>query len=122
MCKVLQVSKSGYYKWINKIPSKRSQRNAPLVIDIQRIYRSSRKRYESPRITKELNNEGIKASQPLVAKLMRKENIRSIIRKKYKATIDSKHNYPVVENRLMQNFNVYRKNEVWISYITYVYT
>lgn len=122
MCKVLQVSKSGYYKWINKIPSKRSQRNAALVIDIQRIYKLSRKRYGSPRITKELNSEGIKASRPLVAKLMRKENIRSIIRKKYKVTTDSKHSYPVVENKLMQNFNVWRKNEVWVSDITYVHT
>ena len=122
MCKVLQVSKSGYYKWLKQLPSKRAIRNASLVKDIHRVYRMSKRRYGSPRITKELNCEGIKASKPLVAKLMRKENLRSIIRKKYKVTTNSKHRYPVVENRLMQNFLVHSQNEVWVSDITYIST
>jgi len=122
MCSVLQVSKSGYYKWIHRIPSQRFITNASIVKEIYRIYNLSRKSYGSPRITKELNVQGVKASKPLVAKLMRKENIRSIIRKKYKVTTNSNHKYPIVENKLQQQFKVEEKNSAWVSDITYVST
>jgi putative transposase len=122
MCKVLKVSKSGYYQWLHRIPSKRSIINASLLKEIYRIYNASKSRYGSPRITRELNIVEKRASQPLVAKLMRKESIRSIIRKKYKVTTNSNHKYPVVENKLMQDFRVTEKNEVWVSDITYIAT
>ena len=93
-----------------------------LTKEIYRIYHSSKCRYGSPRITKELNVEGTKVSQPLVAKLMRKENMRSIIRKKYKVTTNSHHKYPVVENKLQRAFTVNQQNDVWVSDITYVST
>jgi putative transposase len=122
MCKVLSVSKSVYYKWIHRKPSQRAIRNALLLNDIRRIYTASKRRYGSPRITKEIQAEGTKSSKPLIAKLMRKENIQSIIRKKYRVTTNSNHKYPVVANKLMQNFTVDNKNEVWVSDITYVAT
>jgi len=53
---------------------------------------------------------------------MRKENIRSIIRKRYKVTTNSSHTYPIVENKLMRQFNVKERNRVWVSDITYVRT
>lgn len=82
----------------------------------------SKRRYGSPRITMELRQSEIPASQPFVAKLMRKENLRSIIKKKFKVTTDSSHNYPVVENTLMQNFAVKGSNQVWVSDLTYIPT
>ena len=122
MCKVMQVSKSGYYKWCNRVPSKRAIANEMIVKEIRTIHHLSRYRYGSPRITKELSVIGIRASVPLVAKLMRKANIRSIIKKKYRVTTNSSHKYPVVENKLMQDFRVNEQNEVWVSDITYVRT
>lgn len=118
----MQVSKSGYYKWLKRVPSNRSIMNVMIVNEIRTIHSLSKFRYGSPRITKELKVQGIKASQPLVAKLMRKENIRSIIRKKFKVTTNSNHKYPVVENKLMQDFNVKEQNAVWVSDITYIKT
>jgi transposase InsO family protein len=118
----MKVSSSGYYKWLHKAPSKRELHNRYLVNEIRQVYRTSRHRYGSPRITKELNIKGIRASQPLIAKLMRKENIRSIIKKKFKVTTDSSHNYPVVENKLMREFSVLQSNRVWVSDLTYVHT
>ena len=53
---------------------------------------------------------------------MRKESLRSIIRKKYKVTTNSNHKYPVVENKLMQQFKVEERNDVWVSDITYIST
>ena len=112
MCEVLVVRKSGYYKWLVRTPSKRTLFNAMLIRKTKQIHWKSKGRYGSPRIAKELNMQGIKASEPLVARLMREEHIRSIIRKKYVVTTDSKHKYPVAENKLMQQFNVKQKNEV----------
>lgn len=98
------------------------QLNTILTTEIIKVYREKKGRYGSPRITKELQMKGFKASKPLVARLMKKEDLRSIIRKKYKVTTDANHKYPVVENKLMQDFRVARKNEVWVSDITYIHT
>ena len=122
MCEVLQVSKSGFYKWLNWQPGKRALFNEYLIKEIKQIHWMSKQRYGSPRISKELQMQGIKASVHLVARLMRKEKIRSIIRKRYKVTTDSNHKYPVVENKLMQQFTVKKQNEVWVSDITYIST
>ena len=122
MCEVLKVSVSGYYKWLHKTPSKRILRNQMLRIEIRTIYRNSKCRYGSPRITKELNMNGIKVSKVLVAKLMKQEHLRSIVKKKYKVTTDSSHKYPVVENVLNREFTADTSNKVWVSDITYVNT
>ena len=114
--------RSGYYKWQHRTPSARSLHNIWLTKEIKRVYELKKKRYGSPRIAKELNMEGIKTSVQLVAKLMQREQLRSIIRKKYKVTTDSNHKYPVAENKLMQQFKVAQKNEVWVADITYIHT
>lgn len=122
MCKVLKVIQSGYYKWLKRTPSKRTLRQAMLVKEIHAIYRLSKGRYRSPRIAKELNMAGIKVSVVLVAKLMQQEHLRSIIRKKYKATTNSSYKYPVVDNVLDRAFTVKEENSVWVSDITYIRT
>lgn len=122
MCKVFKVSKSAYYKWLHKLPSKRLLRKQVLTKEINRIYRFHKGRYGSPRITKELNMQGISVSQVLVAKIMREENLRSIIKKKYKVTTDSSHKYPVVENVLNREFVAKEENKAWVSDITYIAT
>ncbi len=122
MCQVLKVSTSGYYKWTKKIPSKRELTNLIIVKEIHQVYKASKRTYGSPRIAKELNMQGIKASQPLVAKLMRREQIRSIIKRKYRVTTNSSHTYPVVENKLEREFSVASPNQAWVSDLTYIST
>ncbi len=122
MCQVLQVSTSGYYKWIAHKPSARTLYNQYLVTEIKQIHEQSKRRYGSPRIAKELEMRNIRASEVLVAKLMKIHAIRSIIRKKYVVTTDSKHKYSVVENLLNRQFNVKEANEAWVSDLTYVHT
>jgi transposase InsO family protein len=118
----MKVSGSGYYKWLHKEPSAREKYNEFLKGEIRQAYEKSKRRYGSPRITAELRNKGIRVSQPLTAKLMRKENIRSIVRRKFKVTTDSSHKYPVVENKLNREFGVRELNKVWVSDLTYVPT
>lgn len=107
---------------MNKTPTKRDIRNIMLVKQIHQIHKASHCRYGSPRIAKELNMQGIGVSKVLVAKLMRKEHIKSIIRKRYKVTTDSSHKYPIVENVLNRAFTAKEVNQVWVSDITYINT
>ena len=64
MCKVLKVSRSGYYEWLVRKPSTRKEKNRMIVDRIKEIYKASRERYGSPKIAKELNHQGIKVSRP----------------------------------------------------------
>jgi transposase InsO family protein len=122
MCLVLKVSRSGYYKWLSAVPSKRKLYQDFLKTEIKQVYQASKCRYGSPRITKELNMKGIQVSQPLVAKLMKIEQISSIVRKKYRVTTNSSHHFAIVENKLNRKFEVEAKNKVWVSDITYIST
>lgn len=122
MCKVLKVSNSGYYRWIKKPISARELRNRKLLENIKEIYLMSRGTYGSPRITKELNMNGVSVCQKTVARLMRENNIRSRAKRRFKVTTDSNHKYPISPNLLKQNFLVSRKSQVWVSDITYIRT
>lgn len=122
MCQVLGVSRSAYYEWKNRQPTKRDIENQRLVVQIRNIYFKSKKTYGSPRVTMELARQQIMASRPRVARIMKKQNLVSIRRKKFRSTTDSKHNYPVVENKLNRDFSVKETGRVWVSDITYVRT
>jgi len=118
----MKVTEGGYYAWLKRKPSLRSLRAECLTVEIERVYSKSRRRYGSPRITRDLNENGIDVCQPTVAKLMRKAGIRSIIKKKFKVTTDSTHNYPVAENILSRDFSAQEINRAWVSDLTYIHT
>jgi putative transposase len=122
MCKVLKISRSSYYGWLTRNPSKRSIENQELSDRIKKIYELSKRTYGSPRVTIALMEEGFHVSRQRVARLMKKQNLKSIIRKKWIITTDSRHNYPVVENKLNRDFHVTRPGQVWVSDITYIKT
>jgi transposase InsO family protein len=121
MCEALNVSRSGYYAYINRPESRRSQENRTLLETIKKIHKETRNVYGAPRITKCLPDDQ-KASLGRVARIMRANGIRAKTVKKYKATTNSKHNLPVAENLLSQNFSADRPNEKWVSDITYIGT
>lgn len=122
MCKVLKISRSSYYSWLKHKPNKWIVDNQELSGHIKRIYEQSKRTYGSPRVTIKLREEGFPVSRARVARLMRKQNLQSIIRKKWTITTDSRHTYPVVENRLNRDFQVTRPGHIWVSDITYIRT
>lgn len=123
MCRVLNVSRSGYYYWLAQRPTKRTKENETLTVLISNSFTASKKRYGSPKITRELRAKGVKVSRPRVARLMRKANLKSIIQKKYiVTTTDSKHTYPVAENHLNRQFNPVKPGQAWVSDLTYIAT
>ena len=122
MTAVLNVSRSGYYAWLSRPRSRRAEENIRLDVEIKSVYEHSQRRYGSVKITRELLKHGKKYGRNRVANRMRKMGIASKIRKKFKATTHSKHNYPVAPNLLNRNFTASAANEVWVSDITYIRT
>ena len=122
MCNVLSVSRSSYYAWLKRPESSRKRENRKLAAKIKVIHGQNRKVYGSPRIHKELKDQGVSCGQNRVARVMKQEGIRSIVPRKFKATTDSKHNLPVAPNLLKQDFDVKEPNKVWLADITYIFT
>jgi len=121
MCKVLQVSRSGYYKWRNAKPSKQEERKKKLTARIKWHYYDSEKRYGSPRIWKELKKEGWDVSDRTVGLIMREQGLRSCMSRKFKVTTtDSKHSLSIARNVLKQNFTATKPNQKWVADITYI--
>ena len=118
MCKVLKVSKNAYYNYL-KTKDKKLQEN-PLKKLIKEIFLKNNKRYGSIKIKKTLEGKGYYYSVSWVAKLMKQMNLRSIVKKKFIATTDSKHQFPVFDNKLNRNFKVTELGKVWVSDITYI--
>ncbi len=122
VCRLIHVSKSGYYAWKSRKPSKRSLENEKLIFEIRVFHEKSKKNAGSPKIFKALRKAGIECGKNRVVRLMRETGIRCKYAKKYKATTNSKHDYPVAENILKQHFVAVMPNEIWVGDITYVWT
>ncbi len=122
MGEVLQVSRSGYYAWRDRPVSPQAQRRAQRAAAVREAWARSGGRYGSPKITSALRRDGERISHKTVAQLMRTQQIRSRVVRKYKATTNSRHAYPIAENRLNQHFVADRLHAVWMADITYIAT
>lgn len=122
MCRVLGVSRSGYYRWSEAGPSARTVENRRITGQIRAVHGQSRQTYGSPRIAAELRAQGVEVSRPRVARLMRLAGIRSVARKKFVATTDSGHAFPVAPNLLDRDFRAGLPGRAWVSDITYIRT
>lgn len=123
MCGVFGISRSSYYDWLRRKPSKRALENNVLRQTIQEVTEQTRSRLGSPKLTLELEDRGIFVSRPRVARLMKSMGIRSVISKKFKVcTTESDHPYAPSKNLLDRDFTATQPGEKWVSDITYVRT
>ena len=122
MCKVLGLSKSGYYNRKKNGIGKREKQRELLLKEIKEIYWESRGVYGSPRITEELKRRGISCNKKRISRIMQSEGIRAKTVKRYKRTTNSNHKREIKENLVKQNFVIHRPNRVWVSDITYIRT
>jgi len=125
MCGVLEVSKSGYYNWLDKQerdPSEREMRRGELKQKIAKSFHESFGTYGSPRIHDDLVEEGYIVSQKTVARLMQEMGLRATPTQRYVETTDSNHDYPIYPNLLNREFHVDKPNKVWVTDITYIWT
>jgi len=123
MAKTLGVSRSGYYAFIGREPSRREEEDALLLKDIQEIYLGSKQIFGSRKITKEINKRReAPVNHKRVERLMAKHELYSKVSRKFIITTNSKHNFPIAEDLLKRDFTAQKKNEKWVSDTTYLWT
>lgn len=123
MCRVLRVSRSGYYMWLNRKPSKRAAARAAKECLIAEIYAEHKKVLGSPKMRLELQNRSILMGKNQVAMAMRRLGLRAKTHKRFVVkTTDSNHSLPIAQNLLNRQFKVDEPNKVLVSDITYVWT
>src|SRR5258706_2300610 len=122
MSKVLKVSRSGYYAWLRRPVSSREKNNRYLSERIRSIYEQRKQVYGCLRITAELKEQGFSCSKNRIARLMRKQGITARIKKRFRVTTNSNHKLPVAENLVEMQFNPEKKNNLWTTDITYIWT
>lgn len=122
MCRVLDVSRSGYYSWAKHNTSDRQRENERLLQYIQQAYTRGRGTYGSPRVTAELRDNGIQCGRNRIARLMKENGIKAKTKRRFTATTKSRHDLLVAENLLKRRFSTEVANKVWLSDITFIWT
>lgn len=123
ICRVLQVSRSGFFAWLKRPLSQRRRRQQELIEKIKAAYQENRELYGSPRVHRALLIEGHRVSRNTVAKLMRQAKIRAKTRRRLlPRTTDSSHQRPVADNLLERDFTASGPDCKWVADITYVPT
>jgi len=118
-CRVLSVSRQGYYAWFKRQIGHREQQNEQLDVKIKQTFEQHKKRYSSPLITQELRASGEHVGQNRVANRMKVMSLKAKQARKSRVTTDSRHNKPVAPNLLKQDFRAAHPNQNWVSDITY---
>ena len=123
MCKILGVSRSGYYVWLREPLSKRAREDAALTERIRAIHAASDGNYGSPNVHAELRDEGTRVGRKRVAGLMRKACIRGVSRRRgFIVTTHQDSRYPPGADLVQRRFVADKPNRLWVADITYVPT
>lgn len=122
MCRVLEVSTSGYYAWLKRSPSRRAQEDEVLTREIKRIHTHSKGTYGAPRIHAQLAREGIHVGQKRVARLMREAGLQGVSRRRRYSTTQRQPDARPAPDLVERNFQAEDRDQLWVADITYVAT
>lgn len=122
MCKIMKVSRSGYYEWVSNPGCNRDKQDKELTSIIKAIFLEGRGNYGARPIKKVLSRQEVIISRRRITRLMNEANLICKTRKKFKATTDSSHNKQVAPNLLDRKFKVMAANCCWVGDISYVPT
>ena len=122
MRRIMNVSASGYYAWLDRPLSKRALQEMRLEVEIKAANKRTRQTYGSERLQHDLAEHGVQVGICRIKRIRKRLGIRCKQKRKFKTTTDSRHRLPVAENLLRQQFKAYQPNTVWVSDITYVPT
>ena len=120
LCKLLGVSRSGYYAWRRRPPSERTRFDAVLSEKIETIHRNSRATYGAPRVHAELKAIGIRCSRKRVARLMRRAKLRGCLRGRRMRTTHKVALQQAAADLVERNFASEEPDQLWVADITYV--
>jgi len=122
LCRVLGVSRSGFYKWCHKIRAIRNKANNKLSLLVRQVHRESGGTYGTRRMAKALHAHGISCGRCRARTLMRLAGVSVRGKRRFRITTGSDHALPVAPNLLNRKFNVSSPNRSWVGDITYVWT
>ena len=123
MCETFKVSKSGYYDWVDRLPSARQKANEALALQIHSAFAASDETYGMPRIRAQLGDEGIKASRKRVARVMRKNHWRGVCRRRgYCVTTERDKRQRPAPDLVNRQFVATDINQLWVADMTYLPT
>ena len=122
LCKVLGVSQSGYFAWRSRPAGRRQRDDLVLLAHVRSAFRLSNETYGSPRMTRELQDQGLHVGRRRTARLMRENGLRARQPRRFKRTTDSLHAFPVAPNLIEQDFAAERPDEKWGSDLSYIWT
>lgn len=122
LCRVLGVSRSGFYDWNRRKPSRHALENERIIRQIRRIHAASKGRYGQRRIVAHLKHQEIVVGRNRVGRLMRENGIKARWPRKFKATTNFEHAFEVAPNVLARKFKVEAPNQAVVGDITYVKT
>jgi putative transposase len=121
MAHVLEVSRSGYYEYLNRPEnSSRSGRRMAFDAAVRAIYNDNRKCYGSEKIRRAFMNRNQKHSRRRIADSMRRQGLRIKVQRPFRTTTDSRHSFPIAENILGRKFMVSAPDQVYVTDITYL--
>jgi transposase InsO family protein len=122
MCRVLQVSRAGFYAWLRRPPSARARLDQRLRVAIRAIHAESQRSYGSPRVHRELRAHELRCSRKRVVRLMRAEGLRAKRSRRSRATTPAAAPRPAAPNVLARQFQPGRLNRVWVGDLTACWT
>jgi len=122
MCNVLGVSESGFYAWRKRPACQRIRDDAQLTQEIRQVFVTHRSRYGSPRIHRELRDQGRRTSRKRVARLMREADMSARRKQRRVLTTRRDASHPVAPNVLNRAFTATEPNKTWVTDITYIPT
>lgn len=122
LCEVLAVSRSGFYAWRRRRPSRRAGENHALLAQIHRVYGASKGRFGSPLVHQTLRQQGHPVGRHRVARLMRQAGLRARRARRFRPTTDSRHTQSIAPHVLQRDFHTDRPGEKWVADITYIPT
>jgi len=122
MCRLLEVSRTGYLQWRRRPPSARAQANARLDAQVAAMHAASKGSYGRPRIVRALREDGLRVGPERVRRSLRRQALRPVYQRPYRVTTDSNHRKPVAPNVLARRFDDWDINRAWVADITYLST
>jgi transposase InsO family protein len=124
MCRVLAVSRSGFYSWRHRQrhPTPRQMRRERLDRQVAAAFAVRKGRSGAPGLALDLRDQGERYDRKTVAASMQLQGLRAKAARKFKATTNSNHGLPVAPNLLQQNFSTTTPNQKWVGDITYLWT
>lgn len=122
LCRVLGVSRSGYYAWAGRPLPRQAERNDALLVQIRAAYARGRQAYGAPRVHQELMQQGIRCGRHRVARLMRREGIVACTERRFRWTATPRTELPAAPDHLRRDFTAAAPNRRWVSDITSVRT